>query len=351
MAQAIFDKKNVLVLGGAGFIGSFLCEELLKTSKVICLDNFVSGQESNIDRLLANPDFEFIRADASQLKDLETLRELQKFNIKFQGLQEIYNLACPTSRSEFEVHIIDTCMANSLAMYNSLELARKYKAKYLFASSSAIYGDLLAEQTSFREDYWGFINNLNSRSSYNEGKRFAETFAESYRKYYNLDIKLARIFNTYGPRMKLNSGKMIPDFVQAALQNKDLIVYGDGTEENSYCYVTDMVEGIMKLMKSNLQKPVNLGDPQNYKIIDLAQEIIKLTNSSSQIKFAAPLSEITRGAIPDITCAKENLGWFPLVRLEDGLRRTVENMQAARSIFSYSDHKLGSSLGTKQYTI
>lgn len=338
--KAIFDKKNILVVGGAGFIGSHLCDALLKEdNKVICLDNFVSGREENIHHLLANPDFEFVKADANEAMDLEALPGLKQFKIDFQGVQEIYNLACPTSRKDFEKHRVDTCLANSLAVYHTLELARKYQAKYLFTSTSSIYGDSLEGQKNFSEDYWGFINFLNPRGCYNEGKRFAEVMVRDYGKQYHLDIKIARIFNTYGPRMQINSGRMIPDFVKAALANQDLLIHGDGTEENSYCYVSDIIQALIKLMKSSINDPVNLGNAETYKIVDLAKKIIELTDAKSKINFAQPLDNLTKPGVPDITRAKERLGWFPLTRLDDGLKRTVEDMKASRHL-RYVDDKL-----------
>ncbi len=337
--KAIFDKKNVVVFGGAGFIGSQLCDELVKDSKVICIDNFISGQQDNINHLLTNPNFEFIKADFTKPINLEDLPDLEQFQVKFQGVQEIYNLACPTSRKNFEENITNTCLANSLGVYQTLEMAKKYEAKYLFMSSSAIYGSPLEGQERFPEEYWGFTNPQSPRACYNEGKRFAEVMTRDFCKQHNLDFKIARIFNTYGPRMRLNSGRMIPDFVKAALNNEDLVIYGDGQEISNYCYVKDIIQGLIKLMSSSLNEPVNLGNEETHNIEEIAQMVIKVTGSSSQVKLEKPLEALTKPGIPDITRAKERLAWFPLVKMEDGLNKTIEYMKASRHL-RYQDSQL-----------
>ena len=333
--KAIFDKKNVLVIGGAGFIGSHLCDELIKTAKVICVDNYISGREENIEHLLGNPNFMFIKYDASESLDFAKFPELTNFKIKFQGVQEIYNLACPTIRSDFEKNIMATLLANSNIVRNSLELARIYQAKYLFASTSAVYGAPLPGQEIADESYWGFVDALHPRGSYNEGKRFAETITINYGRQYNLAVKIARVFNTYGPRMRLNSGRMIPDFVTAASNNKDLIIYGNGSEEDSYCYVKDMVDGLLKLMNSSLIGAVNLGSPEKVRIIDIAKMVIQLTESKSQIKFNAELPYLNKAGIANINKAKKELGWFPVTNFNDGLRKTVDDMLGSR-VLSYA---------------
>lgn len=328
--RAIFDKKNVLVCGGAGFIGSHLCDELIKSAKVICIDNYISGRVENIEHLLGNSNFMFIKYDVSEPMDLEKFPELEKFQIKFQGIQEIYNLACPTSRKDFEKNIIATLRANSSAVYYTLELARKYQAKYLLASTSSIYGDTLEGQETIAEDYWGFLDQLSPRGCYNEGKRFAETMAINYSRQYNLEVKIARIFNTYGPRMQFNSGRMIPDFVQAAVKNQNLIIYGNGGEEDSYCYIKDMVDGLVKLMNYPMPVAMNIGSPEKHSIIKVAEEVIKLTNSSSQISFSNRLPYLTKPGIASIEKAKKELGWFPLINLTNGLKKTVDDMLGSR---------------------
>ncbi|MFH1537176.1 MAG: NAD-dependent epimerase/dehydratase family protein [Patescibacteria group bacterium] len=326
--QAIFDKKNVLVIGGAGFIGSFLCDQLIKENKVICIDNFISGSEENIDHLLGNPNFIFLKFDASLPFNEQNFPELKKFQFEFQGVQEIYNLAVPTIRKDFEKNIEATLMANSFLVKYSMDLAKKYNAKYLLGSTSAVYGDPLEGQDSFNEEYWGLIDPLGPRSCYNEGKRFAETCVSNLGQYWGLEYKIARIFNVYGPRMRLNSGRMIPDFIKAASDNKDLLVYGDGNELDNYCFVQDIIDGLVKYMESTEKGVLNLGSPENLKIGDIADRIIKLTNSESQIKFESPLPYLQKPGTPDIGRAKEVLGWFPLIKLEEGLKKTIDDMLA-----------------------
>lgn len=328
--QTIFDRKNVLVIGGAGFIGSHLCDELIKTSKVICIDNFITSRVENIEHLLGNPNFTFINFDVSQPFDLAQWPELEKFQVKFQGVQEIYNLAAPTNKHNFEQNVYATLLANSLAVRNTLEIARIYQSKYLFASSSAVYGDLLPTQELFTESYWGFVDPTSPRSCYNEGKRFAETFVYSFGRQFNIDVRVARIFNTYGPRMASHSGRMIPDFVQDAAEGKDLVIYGDGTETDTYCYVKDVVDGLMRLINYAVPGPVNLGSPEQFKMIDIAQKIITFTESKSNIKFEHALPYLTMPGLADIRKAKERLGWFPVVALDEGLRQTVADMLGSR---------------------
>ena len=329
-AETIFDKKNVLVAGGAGFIGSHVCDRLIKDHKVICVDNFISGQETNIDHLLANPNFIFIRHDLIQPIDLDKFPELKKFKVDAQGIQEIYNLACPSSTKHYEKFLIETILANSHVTRNLLEIAVKYKSKFLQASTSAVYGSPLEGQRTFEESYWGFIDPIGPRSSYNEGKRFAESLVANYRAKYNSEFKIARIFNTYGPRMKLDSGRMIPDFVNAALNNLDLEVYGQGEDISSYCYISDLIDGLTKFMDSAELGPMNLGNPDIYTIKEIVTRIIELTNSNSKINYLEKIPFLLKQSTPDIGLAKEKIGWFPVTRLEDGLKKTIEDMQGAR---------------------
>ncbi|MFH0818647.1 MAG: NAD-dependent epimerase/dehydratase family protein [Patescibacteria group bacterium] len=333
--KAIFDKKNILVIGGAGFIGSFLCDELVKTSKVICIDNYISGRIENIEHLLGNANFIFIKHDAAEPIDLEKFPELDKFKIKFQGVQEVYNLACPTIKKDFEKNIVNTLLANSKVVYNSLEVARTYQAKYLLASSSSVYGNPLAGQEEMTEDYWGFVDPVGLRSCYNEGKRFAEAFTINYGRQYNLETKIARIFNTYGPRMRLNSGRMIPDFVQSAANNQAVVIYGDGSEQDSYCYVADIIDGLIKFMTASKTGVINFGGAEKYRIIDIANSIIQLTDSHSNIKFDAKLPFIIRAGRANITKAKTELSWIPVTNLATGLKKTVDDMLGSR-VLSYA---------------
>lgn len=328
--QAIFDKKNILVVGGAGFIGSHLCDELIKHNKVICVDNFITGRVENVEHLLGNPNFIFIKHDVSERFDLTQFPELEKFQIQFQGVQEVYNLAAPTNKNNFEQNIYNTLLANSLCVRNTLEIAHQYQAKYLFTSSSAVYGDPLEGQELLSEEYWGFVDPIGPRSCYNEGKRFAESFIFSFGKQFNLDVKVARIFNTYGPRTALNSGRMIPDFVEAAADGRDLIIYGNGTEADTYCFVKDIVDGLLKTMNYSIQGPVNLGSPERFKMIDVATKIIQFTESKSQIQFEHELPFLIKPGVADIRKAKQRLGWFPVVGLDEGLRQTVADMLGSR---------------------
>jgi len=329
--KAIFGKKNVLVTGGAGFIGSHLCEELLRTSKVICVDNFISGDEINIDHLLQNPDFKFIKFDVSSPLSLEDFPELEPFKIEFQGLQEIYHLACPTSAKNFEKTKVETLLTNSLGTKNILDLAVRHKAKFLLASSSVVYGPRNTKKY-FKEDYIGSVDTQSPRACYDEGKRFAETIVNTYAAAFNIDTKIARIFRTYGPRLKLNDGQMIPDFVNAALENKDVVIYGDSGFSTSLCYIADIVSALIKLMASAENEPINIGSEIEYKLADVAEKIIQMTNSTSKIVYEKPLLFMSPLGLPDISAAKEKLSWFPVVRLEDGIYKTIEFLKASKDL-------------------
>lgn len=330
--RPIFDKKNVLVTGGAGFIGSHLCDELIKDCKVICVDNFISGDEKNIDHLLRNPDFEFIKHDLTEALDLESHPELEKFQIKFQGLQEIYHLACPTSPKFFKNRLLATALANSLAVKNTLDLAVKYQAKFMLFSSSVVYGPRRLDLKRFDEEYYGYVNPVAPRACYDEGKRFAETLVSVYQTVYNLDAKIARIFRTYGSRLKLNEGHMIPDFVYAALENKNLIIYGDESFFTSLCHVADIIAGAKKFMQSREVGPLNFGSELECRLTDVASLVIKLTKSQSKITYQEPLMFMSPLGIPDISLAKEKLGWFPVIRLEDGLSEVIDYVKAYKSL-------------------
>ncbi|MBT4121088.1 MAG: NAD-dependent epimerase/dehydratase family protein [Candidatus Magasanikbacteria bacterium] len=321
----IFEKKNVLVTGGAGFLGSHLCERLLKEAKVICMDDLSNSKINNIEHLLQYPDFEFIKYDTNKKIDLDDFEELAKFKVKFQGIQEIYHLACPTSPKNFEKLKLNSLWANSNGMISTLDLAVKHKAKYVFASSSVIYGPPREGHSVFKEEDEGIVNHLSPRGCYDEGKRFAETCVETYRQVYGLDAKIARVFTTFGPRMKLRDGFLIPDFIIAALEGKDLVIYGTEDMEQSLCYVTDMVDGIVRLMRTGPEMSlVNLGHDRPIKIGDVARKIIEMTDSSSQVVTEDPLVFLTPKGIPNLTRAKEDLGWIPLILLEDGLKKTID---------------------------
>jgi UDP-glucuronate decarboxylase len=337
MPDPASEKKNILVTGGAGFIGSFLCERLLEKARVVCVDNFTTSQESNIDHLLKNPDFEFIRHDMTVPFDPEAFPELARFKIKFQGFQEVYNLACPTSPKKFDQYKIQTLLANSIATKNALDMAVKYRAKFMQASASVVYGPRPADNIPYKEEYFGTVNMLSPRSCYDEGKRYAETMVETYREVYGIEAKIARIFRTYGPRMALFDGQMVPDFITNALDGKDLVIYGDETFRTSIVYVADIIDGIIKLMQAPADiGPVNFGSDLDMPLIDVAQRIIEMTGSTSRITFEPPLLFMSQLGLPDITKAKDKLGWLPLVRLDEGLKRTIDYTIAHKSLLGFN---------------
>ena len=337
MQTPIFEKKNVLVTGGAGFIGSHLCDRLLKEAKVICVDDFSNSSQYNINHLLQYPDFEFIRHDINKPLDLEKFDELEKFRVKFQGVQEIYHLACPTSPKDFEKLKMNSLWSNSAGMINTLDLAVKYHAKYLFTSSSVVYGDATDERSKFKETDEGVVDHLSPRACYDEGKRFAETCVETYRQVYGVDAKIARVFTSYGPRMKLFEGQLIPDFIINAIEGKDLVIYGDDKMSTSLCYVSDLVDGLTRFMESGPEtKVVNFGGDNLVKMSDVAKMILEMTNSNSSIRFEDPLLFLTRKGRPDLSYVRDALGWMPLVRLEDGLRKTVDYAVANREALLFN---------------
>lgn len=333
LVQKIFDKKNILITGGAGFIGSHLCDELIKTSKIICVDNFSSGNEMNIDHLLSNPDFIFIRHDMSLPLDLSLFPELERFKIKFQGIQEIYNLACPMSPVDFMNNRLANLSANSAAVWQVLELARQYQAKLMHFSSSVVYGHNLARQTEkVLESDLGLVDQLSDRACYDEGKRFAETMVNTYRQVHGLDAKIVRLFRIYGPRLPINQGHMIPDFIINALDNKELVITGDSNFSSSLCYISDAIDGVIKLMQSELVGPINIGSEADLKIAEVAAKIIEKTGSSSQITYSDQLLFMSQLNLPDTRLAREQLGWMPVVSLDHGLDKTIENLRSSKSL-------------------
>lgn len=336
MTTSISGKKNVLVTGGAGFIGSHLCERLLQEgARVICVDNFSTSHEQNINDLLQNGDFQFLRLDVNEPFDLESFMELQPFQIKFQGIQEIYHLACPTSVKKFDQFKMQTLLANSIGNRNIFDMAVRYRAKVLLTSSSVVYGPRTPERKMFTEEMEGSTDHLSPRGCYDEGKRFSETMLETYAQVHGIETKIARIFRTYGPRMPLFDGHLIPDFVLNAIDNKDLTVYGDESFTTSLMYVTDCVDGLMRLMNSPADvKVVNLGSDVDVKMVDVAQQIITATGSTAKVAFEAPLLFLSSLGLPSIARARESLGWMPLVRLEDGLRKTIEYVKANKILLT-----------------
>jgi UDP-glucuronate decarboxylase len=329
------EAKNILVTGGAGFIGSHLCERLLKDGhRVVCVDNFSTSHVRNIDALLTNPSFQFLRLDVAQPIELERFTELSAFKIPVHGINEVYHLATPTAIKKFDEFRIPTLLANSVGNVQVLELARKYKSKVVLASSSVVYGSRPPDSHKVKEDELGTFNHLSPRACYDEGKRFSETTFETYRQVYGLDAKIARIFRTFGPKMPLFDGHLIPDFVLDALDNKDLVIYGDENFRTSLVYVMDVVDGLMRLMDAPPDfGPVNIGSDVDLKIRDVAQMVIDMTGSQSKIRYEGELAFLSQLPLPELTRAKE-LGWFPLVRLEDGLRKTIEYSKANRLLLT-----------------
>jgi UDP-glucuronate decarboxylase len=318
--------RRVLVTGGAGFVGSHLCERLLKDgADVLCVDNFFTGQKRNVGSLLANPKFELIRHDIAFPLYVE--------------VDEIYNLACPASPIHYQHDPVQTTKTSVHGAINMLGLAKRVKARVLQASTSEIYGDpVIHPQT---EDYWGNVNPVGVRSCYDEGKRCAETLFFDYRRQHKLGIKVARIFNTYGPRMHPNDGRVVSNFVVSALCGRDLFVHGDGKQTRSFCYVDDLVDGLVKLMATNdaITGPINLGNPGEFTILELAKMVIELTGSRSKIVHAARPEDDPRQRRPDISRANELLHWSPKIPLQTGLTRTIAHFERV-----FTDQKMRSSL-------
>lgn len=335
--KIIFDKKNVVVAGGAGFIGSHLCDELVKTSKVICIDNFSSGDERNIDHLLSNPNFIFINHDLSEPIDLEKEASLRSFKINFQGIQEIYSLACPTSAKHFMENRVKILDANSLVVKQLLELALKNEAKFIHLSSSVIYGLRKEEIKDYlvREDDMGQVGVNTKRSCYDEGKRFSETMVNLYHEQFNLDTKIIRLFRTYGPRMKLNDDQMIPDFISNAMDNKDLVIFGDENFSSSFCYVSDAIDAIIKVMESDMNEAINIGSDVDIKLKEVAEKVIKMLDSQSKIVYEEEKLFMTPLVLPDIHRARNELGWMPVVSLEKGLEKTIFDLRTTKRLRRY----------------
>lgn len=303
--------KKILITGGAGFVGSHLCERLLNEgNEVYCLDNFFTGQKRNIVHLLDNPYFELIRHDVTAPYFIEA--------------DEIYNLACPASPIHYQHNPIKTVKTSVMGAINMLGLAKRINAKILQASTSEVYGDPLVHPQP--ETYWGHVNPIGERSCYDEGKRCAETLFIDYHKQNKVKIKIIRIFNTYGPRMDPNDGRVVSNFIVQALQNQDITIYGKGNQTRSFQYVDDLVEGMIKMMASPNQfiGPVNMGNPNEFTILELAQKVIELTGSKSKIIFKPLPSDDPMMRQPDISLAKKELDWSPKIELNEGLIKTID---------------------------
>jgi UDP-glucuronate decarboxylase len=302
--------KRILVTGGAGFIGSHLCEKLLKEgNEVICLDNFFTGRKENIAHLTDNPSFEVLRHDVIEPCLVE--------------VDQIYNLACPASPVHYQYNPVKTIKTNIMGTLNMLGLAKRVRARILQASTSEVYGDPKVHPQP--ETYWGNANPIGTRACYDEGKRCAEALMFAYHRQNGVDIRVVRIFNTYGPRMLENDGRVVSNFIVQALRGHDMTVYGDGSQTRSFCYVDDLVDGLIKMMNHDeLYGPVNLGNPGEFTVLELANMVKKLTGSSSNIVYNPLPQDDPVQRRPDISIAKEKLGWRPLVGLEDGLLRSIE---------------------------
>lgn len=303
-------KKRVLVTGGAGFLGSHLCKKLIEeNNEVLCLDNFYTGSKDNIIELMKNPYFEIIRHDIT-------------FPIYLE-VDQIYNLACPASPVYYQKYPIQTTKTSVSGAINVLGLAKRLNIKVLQASTSEVYGDPTVHPQT--EDYWGNVNCTGIRSCYDEGKRCAETLFFDYYRELKTDIRVARIFNTYGPNMAINDGRVVSNFIVQALNNQNITIYGDGSQTRSLCYVDDLINGFIKLMDTpDLHIPINLGNPVEMKIIDIAQLIIKYTNSKSKLTFLPLPEDDPLQRCPDISKAKTLLGWEPKIGQEEGLNKTIE---------------------------
>lgn len=302
--------ERILVTGGAGFIGSHLCKRLLSEGKkVYCLDNFFTGSKKNISEFMNCSNFMLIEQEVEQELDID--------------VDKIYNLACPASPPYYQYDPVKTVKTSVLGIINMLELARKNNARILQASTSEVYGD--PTQHPQRETYWGNVNPIGIRSCYDEGKRCAETIMMDYHRRYGVDVKIVRIFNTYGPNMDPRDGRVVSNFIVQALLGKNITVYGEGAQTRSFCYIDDLVEGIVRMMElDNFTGPVNLGNPSERMILDLADLVIKMTNSKSKIIFKSLPSDDPVKRRPDISLAKQNLGWEPKISIEEGLEKTIE---------------------------
>ncbi len=300
---------RILVTGGAGFIGSFLCEKLVSQGhEVICLDNYFTGRKQNIVHLIEESNFEVIRHDIINPILLEVDR--------------IYNLACPAAPVHYQYNPVKTAKTSVMGAINMLGLAKRVKARVLQSSTSEVYGD--PHEHPQKESYWGNVNCIGPRSCYDEGKRMAETLFMDYHDQNNVDIRVIRIFNTYGPRMIIDDGRVVTNFIVQAIRGEDITIYGDGQQTRSFCYVDDLVEGIIKMMDQNEWiGPVNLGNPREFKIAELAEMVITLTGSKSRLINKPLPSDDPRQRQPDITLARNKLGWEPKVELEEGLRKTI----------------------------
>jgi dTDP-glucose 4,6-dehydratase len=308
-------KPRALVTGGAGFLGSHLCDALLGEGySVLAVDNLLTGRMSNIEHLRREGNFEFLQLDIN--------RPFECGEVNY-----VFHFASPASPVDYTVHGIETLKVGSLGTMHALEIAHKYRAKYLFASTSECYGDPLEHPQ--KETYWGNVNTIGPRSVYDEAKRFSEALTMAYHRYHAVDTRLVRIFNTYGPRMQLNDGRVIPNFMKQALRGEDLTVYGDGKQTRSFCYVTDEIDGFLRLSKTDEHFPVNIGNPNEFTVLECAQRVIAVTGSKSNIRFEKLPQDDPKQRRPDISKAKKLLGWEPKIGLDAGLEMSLEYFRVA----------------------
>jgi dTDP-glucose 4,6-dehydratase len=313
---------RVLVTGGAGFLGSHLCDALLaEGNEVLCVDNLITGRMENLTHLQHEPRFEFKHHDICEGFD-------------FGKVDYVFDFASPASPVDYMAHGVETLKVGSLGTFNSLEMAKKYGAKFFLASTSECYGDPTVHPQT--ESYWGNVNPIGPRSVYDEAKRFSEAATMAYHRYYNVDTHIVRIFNTYGPRLQLNDGRVISNFMKQALRGEPLTIYGDGSQTRSFCYVSDEVDGILRLSKSDEHLPVNIGNPTEFTMLECARVVLKVTESNSEIVFKPLPEDDPKQRRPDITKAKKLLGWEPKIDLETGLRLSLDyfKMAIARELVS-----------------
>lgn len=318
---------RVLVTGGAGFIGSHLCDALIAEGhKVVCIDNLITGSTRNLEQLRNEPRFELIRQD---------------INLPFDAgaVDYIFNFASPASPVDYLNHGIETLKVGSLGSFHALDLARKYRARYFLASTSECYGDPLQHPQT--EAYWGNVNPIGPRSVYDEAKRFAEAVTMAYLRYHQVDTHIVRIFNTYGPRLQLNDGRVISNFMKQALRGEPLTVYGDGSQTRSFCYVSDEVEGILRLSRSSFHEPVNIGNPGEFTILQCAQLVLKVTGSKSPIAYEPLPQDDPKQRRPDISRARDLLGWAPQIDLETGMNLSLEYFQQAVQLTTVEKARIG----------
>jgi len=310
-------QRRALVTGGAGFLGSHLCDALLADGyTVLAVDNLLTGRTANLDHLRNEPRFEFRQLDICDPFDCG--------EVDF-----IFHFASPASPVDYSIHGIATLRVGSDGTFNALELARKYSAKYLISSTSECYGDPLEHPQ--KETYWGNVNPIGPRSVYDESKRFSEAVTVAYRRYHKVETQIVRIFNTYGPRMQLNDGRVVPNFMKQALRGEDLTVYGDGKQTRSFCYVSDEIDGFIRMAKSSEAGPVNIGNPHEFTILECAQRVLAVTGSKSRIAFEPLPQDDPKQRCPDISKARRLLGWEPKVQLEEGLKLSLEYFRQALS--------------------